>query len=170
MQGAYALPGGCWASFKVKDRSRGPKDPDAWPEGVEYSWAVLMPGEPPTLRGDRMAGIDNVDDAAVRNAIKADASLGKHRAHRHLPNWKRTKALSGKDWPLAGKGIQLASAPLGPEELWKLCLECVVDLFDGLGIDPPTEEELLRSRMDEEDFKANQDAIRTQFKAGGQTF
>jgi len=167
MQGTYPLPGGCWATLKVKDGPSGARDPDAWPEGVEYAWAILMPGEPPKLRGDRMAGVDNADDASVRNQILAEPTLGRHRAHRHRPDWKNTKAASGEEWPLAGKGAQLASAPANPAELWKLCVECLEDLFGELGLDLPSEVELLQSRMDEEDFRTLQGASRTQVKAGG---
>ena len=54
--GTYSLPGGCWAVLSLT-RSP-PKDAStlaAYPEGYRYTWAILAPGEPPSLRGHRMA-------------------------------------------------------------------------------------------------------------------
>lgn len=165
MQGTYRLPGNCWATFRVKQGSSGVRDPAGWPEGIVYAWAILMPGEPPALRGDRMAGIDNADDAAVRKEIEANGSLARHRAHRHHPDWTSTKLVAGEEWPLAGKGRQLASAPATAAELWKLCMRCLEDVLDDLGIVPPTELELLQGKMDESDFAALQRARKASYPA-----
>ena len=166
MQGTYKLPGQCWATFRVKAGSTGARDADGWPEGIEYAWAILMPGEPPALRGDRMAGIDNADDAAVRKEIQANGSLAPHRAHQHHPDWTTTKLVAGQEWPLAGKGSQLASAPATAAELWMLCMMCLEDILDQLGIEPPTELELLQGKMTESDFVALQRARTALFELG----
>ena len=72
--GTYSLPGGCWAVLTTTRSS--PKDAlvaAAVPEGYEYTWAVLAPGEPPNLRGHRMAGVDN---SAMQAASEDHRGMG----------------------------------------------------------------------------------------------
>lgn len=123
-----------------------------------------MPGEPPVFRGSRMAGIDNADDKAIRELIKIGQAFGEHRAHRHLPDWTNTKHVNGEDWPLAGNVCQLTAAPANPADLWKTCMECLVELFESIGIEPPSADELVQSKLNEEDFKVIQAASRSLHK------
>lgn len=152
LAGVYRLPGGCWAVLTVKDKEILPEMSGEWPEGVEYAWVLLMPGQPPDLRGHRMAGVDNADDASVRKECAANPSGSQHRAHEHKPNWKNTVEVGGQEWPLAGAGVRLSSAPANPGELWQECMRSLNDLFVSLGLATPTEEELLAEKMTEAEF------------------
>lgn len=152
----YRLPDGCWAHLTVNEVSV-----DAGhPEGLSYAWVLLMPGSPPTLRGSRMAGIDNAADIAVRKAIAGTPGGPTHFAHRHWPDWRATVEVDGVEWPTAGKGQQLTEPPASADELWALCLECLNDFFDDLEKKPPTESELFSSQFTHEDFAKHQQAIK----------
>lgn len=152
----YLLPGGCWAVFNVKNRLIPETEKMFLPEGVEYSWAILMPGFFPLLRGDRMAGVDNADDAAVRVESQKSPSGPQHRAHKHKPDWKRMKTVAGQEWPLSGNGKRLVEAPSSAGDLWIECMRCLEDLFEGLGIRVPTFEKLLEGKTTEETFRLMQ--------------
>ncbi len=112
-----------------------------------------MPGESPMLRGDRMAGVDNADDATVRRKNQKDPTGPQHRAHKHKPDWKKTKVIGGQEWPLSGRGERLDFHPLSPGHLWLECMQCLEQLFEDLGIDIPTSEKLLEAKMTEESFR-----------------
>lgn len=167
LKGVYRLPEGCWAILTVKDKEIPHDKATAWPEGVEYAWAVLMPGNEPETRGPRMAGVDNADDAPVREKCKANPSSPQHRAHEHKADWKRTKTVNGQEWPLAGAGSQLASPPANPVELWKECMRSLEELFEDFGLPVPTEEELLEAKMTEEDFLRMKQGRKNDAKGSG---
>ena len=141
-------------------------DAAACPEGYGYTWAILAPGEPPNLRGHRMAGVDNSDDQHVRNQIKADPRLGSHRAHRHFPEWKDTKTVSGQDGPVAGPGCQLEIPPATPMDFWQHCVESLNETLDELGLAIPDETQLLASRMTEAAFRDMQMKLRLGKQSG----
>jgi hypothetical protein len=100
-----------------------------------------------------MAGVDNSDDKHVRDQISASVRAPKHRAHRHRPDWKNVVSINGQDWPVAAHGVQLAQAPATPEALWMECMACLKEILGGLGLDVPSERELLDGRMGEEGFR-----------------
>jgi len=167
LAGVYRLDGGCWAVLRVKDKSIPPGKTDAWPEGVEYSWAILMPGQAPTLRGERMAGVDNADDSIVRKESEKLPLGPQHRAHEHKPDWKRIKIVAEQEWPLAGKATRLAVAPASPGDLWNECMRCLEQLFEELGLNVPTSAELMEARTTEEDFQQMQSTLRVKAKRDG---
>ena len=143
LAGAYALSGGCWAVLAINySPPKDAWDAAAYPEGYGYTWAILAPGEPPNLRGHRMAGIDNSNDSHVREQIKANPQLGSHRAHRHFPDWQDVKTLCGQDWPVAGPGHQLESPPATPIEFWAHCMDCLNETLRELVLDIPDEKQL----------------------------
>jgi len=82
-----------------------------------------------------------------------------HRAHRHLPDWKRLKMIGQQEWPEAGPGVQLASAPQTPQAFWLACMDCLEHALSGLGLDMPQEDDLMQSHMSEDDFRRIQDSI-----------
>lgn len=165
--GAYALPGGCWAVLTLNHSPpKNISDAEAYPESYAYTWAILAPGEPPNLRGHRMAGIDNSDDNNVRAQIQADCQLGKHRAHRHFPDWARAIKIGGEDWPVAGPGLQLANPPATPMDFWKHCMECLSETLELLGLETPNEKQLLASRMTEAAFRDMQKKLRLSKQTG----
>ena len=136
-----------------------PKDAStlaAYPEGYRYTWAVLAPGEPPRLRGHRMAGVDNSNDKLVRSQVNANPLAGKHRAHRHYPNWKDIARIRGQDWPVAGHGMQLPAPPETPLAFWTLCMDCLERTLSELGLDVPAEHQLFENHMSEEAFREMQ--------------
>ena len=137
----------------------------ACPEGYAYTWAILAPGDPPALRGHRIAGIDNSDDNHVKNQIKANPQRGQHRAHRHYPNWKELTTTRGADWPIAGKGQQLPSPPASPAEFWELCMQCLYDTLDSLGLETPDEVQLIESHMTKEAFLAMKRTAKTEHES-----
>jgi hypothetical protein len=152
-EGVYALPGECWGVLTISPSPAIDEEAAmAFPEGYAYTWSILAPGEPPKLRGHRMAGIDNSDDTHVRKQIKADPARGRHRAHVHEPNFKEMISIRGQDWPVHGKGDQLPAPPKSPTEFWLLCLECLEDAMFKLGLPMPTPAELYNSRMTKEAF------------------
>lgn len=161
LAGVYALPGGCWALLTINHSP--PKDASdgaACPEGYGYTWAILAPGEPPNLRGHRMAGIDNSDDKHVRDQIRASDRSGSHRAHRHFPDWNEPVNTNGQDWPVAGPGVQLDSAPSTPVEFWMHCMKCLNETLNELGLDIPDEKNLFASHMTEAAFRDRQKMLR----------
>lgn len=164
LAGVYRLPEACWAVLTVKDKEISPEKAGAWPEGVEYAWVILMPGQEPETRGPRMAGVDNADDAPVRKVCEANPSGPQHRAHEHKADWKRTKTVNGQTWPLAGEGSQLASPPANPGELWLECMRSLEELFEDLGLPVPTEEELMEAKSTEEEFRQMQQERRNDAK------
>ena len=158
--GVYALPGGCWAVLTLHPApAKTEKILQACPEGYDYAFAVLAPGTPPKLRGHRMAGIDNSDDKHVRAQTNANPASSRHRAHRHLPDWKRLKMVGLQEWPEASHGVQLASAPQTPQAFWLACMDCLEHTLSGLGLDMPPEEELMQSHLSEDDFRRLQDSL-----------
>ena len=160
--GTYSLPGGCWAVLTTTRSS--PKDAlvaAAVPEGYEYTWAVLAPGEPPNLRGHRMAGVDNSDDKHVRRQVNANPLPGRHRAHRHFPNWKATKSIRGQDWPIAGYGMQLPNPPETPLAFWILCMDCLERTLGELGLETPAENQLFENHISEEAFRKMQRSLKS---------
>ena len=160
--GTYSLPGGCWAVLSLT-RSP-PKDAStlaAYPEGYRYTWAILAPGEPPSLRGHRMAGVDNSDDKHVRSQVNANPFLGKHRAHRHLPNWKDIQSVRGQGWPVAGLGMQLPSPPETPLAFWMLCMDCLERTFSELGLGMPAEGQLFENHLSEQSFREIQRELKS---------
>ena len=161
LAGAYLLPGGCWAVLTV--HSSPPKNADElakYPEGYEYTWAVLAPGIPPNLRGHRIAGVDNSDDKHVRDHVKLNPQSPRHRAHRHFPDWKEVKTILGQEWPVAGPAIQLNAAPSTPHDFWLCCMACLAHVLDELALDVPNEEQLLAGYMSEKDFRHMQKSLR----------
>ena len=141
-------------------------DAGAYPERYQYTWAILAPGEPPNLRGHRMAGIDNSDDKHVRDQIEADPQLGRHRAHRHFPDWEEPMNVRGQDWPVAGPGFQLASPPATPMDFWGHCMECLNETLGELGLEMPDEKQLLASHMMEAAFRDMQKKLRPAKQSG----
>lgn len=167
LAGAYSLPGGCWAVLTINHSpATDGTDAAACPEGYGYTWAILAPGEPPTLRGQRMAGIDNSDDRHVRDQIKADPQLGSHRAHRHFPDWEDAITIDGQEWPVAGPGFQLANAPATPMAFWVHCMECLTETLEELGLDITDENQLLASHMTEAAFREMQKRLRPVKQSG----
>ena len=167
LSGAYALPGGCWAVLTINhSQPKDASDAAACPEGYGYTWAILAPDAPPDLRGHRMAGIDNSDDKHVRDQIKEDPQLGRHRAHRHFPDWREPINVSGQAWPVAGPGLQLANPPATPMDFWLRCLACLNETLDELGLDIPDEKQLLASHMTEAAFRDMQKRLRPAKQSG----
>lgn len=148
--GVFWLPGGCIAVLDVVEITN-PNKQDLLdcPEGYRYKWAVLAPGEPPKLRGARMAGIDNASDAAVRAEIQKNKSGPKHLAHRHWPDWTSGQ---GDQFPLCGKGKQLPQAPASPAEFWNQCMACLEHALTEVGFSMPSHKDLLDGRMTEDEL------------------
>lgn len=164
--GCYPLPGDCWAILAVNHSPpKGPFESAAYPEGYSYTWAILAPGEAPALRGPRMAGLDS-DDKHVRDQIKADPTRGKHRAHRHFPNWKDVVTIRGEDWPIAGEGQQLQAPSASPEEFWDLCMDCLSDTLAELGLEVPERSQLADTRLTKEAFGKKQKEIEAELRPG----
>lgn len=161
LEGVYSLPGNCWAVLTInRSPPKNQVEAEAYPEGYAYTWGILAPGEPPSLRGRRMAGVDNSDDKHVRAQTKLNPQQGTHRAHRHLPNWKEIVSVCGQDWPTAGNGVQLPAPPASPEEFWVLCMDCLRQTLSQLGLEMPDEKQLFETHVTEKQFREMQRNLR----------
>ena len=155
--GVYSLPGKCWAILSIHPApSQSAAEAAACPEGYGYAWSILAPGTPPKTRGHRVAGVDNSDDADVRAAIKANPKLGRHRAHRHYPEWVVVMSVNGEPWPVASKGKQLLVPPSSPEDFWDECMSRLEDTLNFLKLPVPSQSELLSTHMTEQAFRGLQ--------------
>jgi len=108
--------------------------------------------------------VDNADDAAVRIESQKNPLGLKHRAHKHQPDWKRTKAVAGQEWPLSKKGKRLDVPPASPGDLWIECMRSLEELFEGLGIRVPSSEKLLEGKTTEETFLLLQKSLKVRTK------